>query len=117
MTRAALVALVLLAVTACGGSSKSSAPALSVNQLADKVHCTGYSDSSDEEYVKEGGDCTLGSETLSLDTFANNTSRDSYVKVAQPQGGSYCEGDQWVIHGDDGPAVTNACNLAAGKML
>jgi hypothetical protein len=86
-------------------------------QLVDKIHCTGFDDSSTELYVKEGGDCTLGSATLSVDTFVDNKARDSYLKIAQEFGGSYCEGDQWEIHGEDRPAVSNACTLAGGKLL
>jgi hypothetical protein len=119
-----LAVLMMLAMTACSsngssanGASGSGGKPMTATELASKVGCSGYSNSSTEMYVKEGGDCTLNGQTISIDTFNDNTARDNYVKVARSFGGVYGQGDGWVIHGDDSGVVGDAVKAAGGAML
>lgn len=119
-----LSAILMLAISACssGGSSpkdgsRDGGKPVTATGLASKIGCSGYSNSSNEMYVKEGGDCTLNGQTISIDTFNDNTARDNYVKVAKSFGGVYGQGDRWVVHGDDAGVVGDAVKALGGSML
>jgi hypothetical protein len=118
MRRTAVI-VAIVAVTACGGGKPPApASALTAQSIADKTGCTGYStDTSFELYVQEGGECTVGDQTISVVVFADNTARDNYVMIAKSFGGQYGQGDRWVIHGDDRATVSTAVSAAGGKML
>lgn len=112
-----LILLVALTIAGCGGGGKSGSSGGTVNpaDIAAKAGCTGYSSSSGELYVKEGGDCDLNGQTINVKTFQDTAARDNWLKIAQSFGGVFGEGDRWVISGEDAATVRSATKAAGGK--
>lgn len=111
---------IVLALTACGSGATTSGTTSQAPQtaadLATKIGCTGYTQSSEEMYVKEGGDCTLNGQTVYVNTYADDTARDQYLEVAKSTGGTYAQGPKWVIHGDDATTIEQAAKTAGGQL-
>ena len=126
MRRLVVLAVAVLALAGCGGSkapvsdTTTYGPTVyTAQQMMANAGCKGDAtlDTQLELYVKESGTCTLDGQQISVDTFNNKAARDAYLKVAETFGGSYGEGDLWVIHGDDAATVAKAVASASGTML
>ena len=104
---AAVAAVAVLALAGCSSStpagSAPSAPAgdapLTLAQVATKAGCADTPTPSTEVGTKEGAKCTKGGHDLYLYTFADDSARDNWMKVAKNAGalGSFEQGTSWVI--------------------
>jgi len=97
----------VLALAAC--SSTPAAPAIaSASDLASKAGCSSsYVAGSSQPGIKDGGKCTVDGETVYLYTFADDSARDNWLKIARGAGaiGTFGVGPAWVIQGlQDAPA-------------
>jgi hypothetical protein len=70
-------------------------------------------------YAQENGECTIDGQTIYVMTFADTNARDQWMKVAKTMGagGSFADGDLWVLQGDDRDAVAKGAQAAGGKLL
>lgn len=103
----ALVAL----VAACGGSSHSAGVKVpSVNghpdpaAVASSFGCSNYTPSTDgvTMFAASSGSCDMGSESVSIDTFANRDAESKYQRIADGVGkaGNLVYGDRWAVQTD-----------------
>lgn len=112
--RRALVLVVVLALSACGGSSSKTAGggskpagAQTPRSLSVRLGCTGYTDDAEAQlYTREDGSCT--SPSLRIATFSTSALRDQWLKVAEGFGGTYAVGSTWVVYGDSAKDVSAA---------
>lgn len=95
--RRALLPTLLLTLTACGGGGSEGYE--SAAALADAIGCQGFKDTTEEMFTDEGGSCTVDGEEVSIYTFTDNETRDSYLEVAEGFGGRYLVGDGWLVEG------------------
>lgn len=98
-----LAAVAVLALAGCSSSKgASSAPAgaapLTIAQVATKVGCTDVKAGDVQVGTKEAATCTKAGHDLYLYTFADDSARDNWLKVANAAGalGSFEQGTSWV---------------------
>lgn len=91
--RTIIVGLATVAVVGIAGCSNSgtsaNAEATTPESVATSIGCTNVtSDSTHEIYVKSVSTCQLGGKQVRLYSFANETDRDNWMKVATSFTGS-----------------------------
>lgn len=107
--------LALLATTIALVGCSSSKPPPSIADVAAQAGCANLKvDTSFVLYVRELGTCDVAGEHLTLATFASQTARANYLKIAQTFGGIYGHGKLWVIQGTAAAAVAQATKAAGG---
>ncbi len=106
--------LAALVMTSCAGSDTKSVD--SGQELANMIGCTGWSNTSEEAYVKEGGTCQLDGQDVEAYYFVDDFARDLYVFGGSAGGGSYLVGDGWVIDAP-GPVLDQLETEHGGRRL
>lgn len=117
LSYAAATAALALLLPGCSSSASSSFN--SASAIATKIGCTGWTaDSPPQMYVKEGGQCTIGSATVYVNLFADDAARNNWLKAAKAMGaaGSFAQGERWVIQSDDAATVAAASKAAGGSV-
>lgn len=114
--RRSLVLVVLLA--AC--SSAPAAPSIaSASELASKAGCSSsFVADSSQPGIKDGGKCTVEGVDVYLYTFADDTARDNWLKIAKGAGaiGTFGVGPAWVIQGMQDAPARKAITAAGGTV-
>lgn len=92
---AVLCCLVAAMITGCSSSGRGTAA--TPGDLAARLGCTGSftTEQSSELFVRESGRCSIDGSDVTLYTYADNDSRDNWVKSAQTFGGVLVVGDRW----------------------
>jgi hypothetical protein len=67
-----------------------------VQQIAQQIGCGTTAPAEVQIYAKDAATCSKGTATLYIYTFASDTLRDQWLKVAQSFGGQYQVGPGWV---------------------
>jgi hypothetical protein len=102
MKLTALVAVAVLALAGCstakGTTAAPEATPLTIAQVAAKVGCADVKAGDLQVGTKEAATCTKAGHTLYLYTFADDSARDGWMKVAKGAGalGSFEQGTSWV---------------------
>jgi len=103
MKLTALAAVAVLALAGCStAKGTTAAPAdaapLTLAQVATKVGCADMKAGDVQVGTKEAATCTKAGHTLYLYTFADDSARDGWMKVAKAAGalGSFEQGTSWV---------------------
>ena len=94
------IAATLILAASLAGCSSSAAPApLTLAQVAAKAGCEGATTPGTQTGTKEAAKCTKGGHDLYLYTFADDSARDNWMKLAKNAGalGSFEQGTSWVI--------------------
>jgi len=91
------IAVALIVAAALAGCS-SPAP-LTLAQVATKAGCADTPTPSKEVGTKDAAKCTKGGHDLYLYTFADDSARDNWLKLAKNAGalGSFEQGTSWVV--------------------
>lgn len=123
-----MVGAAILGTSACssGGADRSSA---SVGSAADRSYasgadlakaagCSGYAKQDAQMYTQESGSCQIDGQDVYIATFADQTARDNYMKVAKAAGASgyFGEGAKWVLQSDDKAALEKGTKAAGGEL-
>jgi hypothetical protein len=90
----ALVAGAVLALAGCGGGEKP----LTMEEVVAKAGCSDAKPTAGQVGTKEAAICTKGGHDIYLYTFADDTARDNWLKIAKAAGalGSFAQGTSWV---------------------
>ena len=97
MGAAIAAATVLLTGCSGGGEEVDSGQA-----VANMIGCTGWSDTSEDRYVTEGGECDRDGLKVGVYYFGDEDARNKYVEAGSASDGNYLIGDGWAI---DGPSA------------
>jgi hypothetical protein len=90
-----VIVLGLLGLTACGGGDASVSSGADV---AEAANCSDYKGGSDQQFISDGGTCTIDGQDVFVYYFADNDNRDQWVNVAtQIAGGDYLVGDHFAV--------------------
>lgn len=86
----AFAVTVIFGVAACGSTASSNQPAVTTPEsVAASIGCTNVTAGSTQEiYVKSLSTCQLDGKKVNLYSFANETDRDNWMKVASSFSGS-----------------------------
>jgi hypothetical protein len=92
--RIAIAVVILAALAGC-----SSPAPLTLAQVATKAGCEGAATPGAQVGTTGAAKCTKGGHDLYLYTFADDSARDNWLKVAKNAGalGSFQQGTSWVI--------------------
>ena len=100
-TRIAALAITVLALAGCGGTtatSGASPAAPSVSQVAAKIGATGVStEPSPTLYASHEGTATWKGQTVDIATFATDTLRDKWEKIAREFGPILADGHGYAV--------------------
>ncbi|WP_107767491.1 hypothetical protein [Nocardioides terrigena] len=99
MITGAVIAAAAMLFSGCGGGGET---VDSGQAVADMIGCTGWSDTSEERYVTEGGECDRDGLKLGVYYFAADDDRDKFVEAGSASDGNYLIGEGWAI---DGPSA------------
>ena len=102
---AAVAAVAVLALAGCssstpaGSTSAKAAGPLTMTEVAAKAGCTDSKPGNVQVGTKEAATCTKGGHDLYLYTFADDTARDNWLKIAKAAGalGSFEQGTSWIV--------------------
>ena len=99
MITGGVIAAAAMLLSGCGGADEA---VDSGQAVADMIGCTGWSDTSEERYVTEGGECDRDGLKLGVYYFVDEDDRDNYVEAGSASDGNYLIGDGWAV---DGPSA------------
>jgi hypothetical protein len=89
------IVLGLLVLTACGGGDASVS---SGADIAEAANCSNYKGGADQQFISDGGTCTIDGQDVFVYYFSDNDNRDQWVNVASElAGGDYLVGDHFVV--------------------
>lgn len=101
--RKVLAVLALSALGACGGGS-SDGGVVSVAEVAEKLGCTATVDPAEDRelFIADSGECEFIGDTVTINRFSNNKSRDQWIDVASGFGiGRFVVIDRGVLFGEE----------------
>ena len=115
MRRLIPAAVLLAAVSACGGQSDkpSHDGPPSLTSLADTIGCQDVHPDKELMGVREGGSCEVDGSTVYLYTYGTDKQRQDMAEVSRLGGGVWVVGDAWEAQ-TDGQAVAEKVAEATG---
>lgn len=88
---------------ACGGGSKDGG-VVSVRDVADKLGCSATVDPAEDRelFIADSGECNFIGDTVTINRFSNNKTRDQWIDFAKSFGiGRFVVIDRGVLFGEE----------------
>jgi len=108
----------VLILAACGGGSNTrpTVAGLAAKLTKAGVECVGLKPNPEVMIARDESTCTSGTETLTIDVFNTNQSRDVGRKLAEGFGVKLVLGDRWAV-GADSDETARSVQKALGGTL
>ena len=119
MRRLIPVAVLLAAVSACGGQSdkvSTSDGPPSLSSLADTVGCTNVKPDAELIGVTEGGSCDLDGAEVFLYTYPSAKQMSDLHEVTRLGGGVWVVGDRWEAQAPTRSAAEKVAEATGGEV-